>query len=113
MTPIKVIEKLKDATEDLAKAFIIKYFPEQVYGEDTYWVGDDVGTVFFVSDFFFGVDRMVEALELDATFEQINDYYNAVLDWGLDENQEKPFPVNFNNYVKYEMELPVISGEKL
>lgn len=113
MTHIKTIKNLITSTEDLARIFIAKYFPEQVDGEDTYWIADViVGGAFFVSDFFFGIDRMVEALELDASFEQLCDYYEAQLEWGLAE-EDKPFPVNFKNYVKYGMELPSIPGEKI
>lgn len=107
----KVLENLRSATEDMAKAFMAKYFPESVYGKDTFWVADEVGGVFFVSDFFFGVDRMVEALLFDASFEQLSNYYYAELEWGSSGQADKPFPVNFKNYVKYGMELPKIEGK--
>ncbi len=96
-----VINKWHKATEDVAKVFTKKYFPFQKYGKDTYWVADEVGGVFFVSDYFFNVDRMLEALILKATIEQLIDYYDAELENCM--STMEPLRINFRNYVKYGM----------
>ena len=100
----KVIEKWREATDEVAKAFAEKYFPEQEYNVDTFWVGDEIGSVFCIADMFFNVDRMIEAIELNATFDQMYDYYDAELEH-CQEDSEKPMPINFKNYIKYGFNL--------
>lgn len=96
----KVIDNWRKATDELAKEFTKKYFPEERWGKDTFWVGDEIGSVFCVADMFFDVDRMITALENNATFDQLYDYYHAEVDWCI-ENHNKPYRINFKNYVKY------------
>lgn len=77
----KAIINWREATERVTDAFIEKYFPEQ--GRDyTFWAADEIGGVFFISDMFFNVDRMIEALELNATFEQLSEYNDAEIEHG-------------------------------
>lgn len=76
----KEIKAWKEATEAIAKVFTKKYFPDEEYRVDTYWVGDEVGGVYCVADRFFNVDRMIEALELGATYEQISEYEDLELE---------------------------------
>lgn len=96
----KAVKKWRDATEALAKEFIKKYYPEERYDIDTFWVGDEIGNVFFVSDMFFNLDRMLQAMELNATLDQLHDYHDAELEH-YEKETDKPMPVNFKNYVKY------------
>ena len=103
-TTDKVITKWREATEGIAKTFVKKYYPEQRYGIDTFWVGDCVGDVFFIADMFFDLERMLEALELDATFDQLCDYHDAEIE-RCEKDSEKPTLVNFKNYVKYGFDL--------
>lgn len=100
----KVIKKWRAATNELAKAFTKKYYPDERFDIDTFWVGDEVGDVFFVSDMFFDIDRMVEALELNATIDQLIDYHDAELEH-CEKDSDKPMPVNFKNYVKWGFKL--------
>ena len=100
----KVIKKWRNATEDVAKAFLKQYYPEERYGIDTFWVGDHIGDVFFIADMFFDLDRMLEALELDATIDHLCDYHDAEIEH-CEKDSEKPMPVNFKNYVKYGFDL--------
>jgi len=58
-------------------------------------VGDEIGGILCISDFFFGMDRMVEAFQLNATTEQLIDYY-----YRESEAATKP-RVNFAHYVKW------------
>lgn len=97
---MKVITNWRKATEQVAIAFTKKYFPDERYGKDTFWVSDEIGGIFVVSDYFFGVNPMIEALELKATFEQLSDYYYVSVDYCM-ENPNKPMHTNFKNYVKY------------
>jgi len=90
------IENWREATERVADAFVEKYFPDNPRYEDDgtpnldiYWVGDDIGGVFDISDMFFGVDRMIEALDLNATFDQLYDYYHEAMEHGRDDPGKK------------------------
>lgn len=74
------------ATQELAEAFVAEYFEQPKYG----WVGGEVGGVLEVNDYFFKLQRMVEALSLKATFEQLIDYY---------ELEAGGFGKSFSNYV--------------
>ena len=97
---MKVIDNWRNATEEVAKAFVKKYFKREVYGQYTFWVADEIGGVFSVGDYFFDINRMIEALELKATFKQLIDYYDAEVDHHS-ESPDMPFHTNFKNYVKY------------
>lgn len=98
----KIIQNWKDATEAVAKVFTRKYFPTERYGKDTSWVGDEIGGIYCVSDYFFNIDRMLEALENDATIGQLIDYYDKELEYAM-ENEGKSMRINFRNYVRYGM----------
>jgi hypothetical protein len=95
-----VIKKWREATEEVARAFVEKYYPKSSYDDDDdcHWVADEVGSIFSIADMFFDVDRMIQAIELNATFDQLYDYADGEL-----EHAEKQIamPINFKNYVKY------------
>ncbi len=101
---MKVIKEWRKATEQVAMAFVKKYFKREVYGVDTFWAGDEVGGVFCVQDYFFDVSRMIEALELKATFDELYDYYWMEVEAGM---KNKPIRINFENYVKHRIQLGV------
>lgn len=88
------IENWRGATEEVADAFVKKYFPDNprydfddggTPNSNIYWVGGEVGSVFYISKMFFDVDRMIEALELNATFDQLYDYYHTAVEHGRDD----------------------------
>ncbi len=97
---MKVIKDWRKATEELAMIFVKKYFPSERDGRYYFWVGDEIGSVFCVSDMFFDVNRMIEALENKATYQQISDYADIELEHAL-KSLGIPTPINFKNYVKY------------
>lgn len=97
---MKVIKAYHKATEDIAKVFVKKYFPNEICGKDTFWVGDQIGGVFSVSDMFLNIDQMIIMLENKAKFEQLYDYYWAAVDAGMEE-PSRELGINFENYIKY------------
>lgn len=101
---MKEIKAWRKATEDLAKVFVKKYFPDEVYEQDCFWVGDRIGDVFFVADMWLDLNRMIEALELDATWEQLREYDDLELEHAM-KKTGKPTPINFRNFVKYGKEI--------
>ena len=110
----KIVYRWRKATHALAQVFTEKYFPEERFEIDTFWVGDEVGSVFSVSDMFFNVDRMIEAIELDATFEQLHDYADAEIEHHEADISDS-MPINFKNYVKHgknvDLEKSAIEGK--
>jgi len=96
----RVLQNWREATQELAEAFIKKYYlDEEGYLPDYYWVGDKIGNVFFVNDDFYNIDRMVQALEINATYENLKNYHNYEMDC-YENKTDKKF--NFVSFVKYE-----------
>ena len=60
-----------------------------------YWIGNDIGGTLEVCDYFFSFDRMKEALELDATEDQLFEYYDLELD------REGKVGYSFRNFARY------------
>lgn len=88
------ISKWEKVTQALVDEFVLKYFGEDA---DAWWVADRVGDVFHVNSYFFDLSYMMTALKLNATFEQIVDYYDLTLE--AFSNKKKIG--NFENYIKH------------
>jgi len=100
------IENWREATEQVADTFVERFFLEEKYsprGHGSSWVGDEIGGVFCISDMFFSLDRMIEAIVYNATFDQLCDYDAAEIEYNP-QGSERPL-VNFRNYVKYGFDL--------
>ncbi len=97
---VEAVENWQDATEALAKAFTLKYFPYETRNNQTFWVGNEIGGVFCVADMFFSIERMIVALKHKVPFSKLRIYYEAELEEFIG-NPGKPFHTNFENYVKY------------
>ena len=95
-----VVKIYKDACEDVARVFMEKYYPERRYDKD-YWVAGDVGSVFYIADEFYNIDRMIEAIELNCPPEKLYQYQDMELEYYQGENSDKPLGVNFKNFVKW------------
>jgi len=84
------------ATNDLAQEFCTKYFET----DDWSWVGcpKDIGGVLEVADYFFGLDRIVDALEINCSYELLIRFYDYEGACRKDENLPR---YNFKTWVKY------------
>ena len=90
----KQLLEWEKASQDLADSFVKLYFGSA----DAYWVGDSVGFgVLVVGDYFFDLERIVEALKFKATEKQLFDYYDAELEAG---NKGLEVDMTFENYLK-------------
>ena len=89
----KLLKDWEYQTELLAGVFILKYFGK---GTDNYWIGDDRSGVLCVNDYFFSLERVIQALRYSATKKQLFDYY------GMETNatDKKPIRISFKNFVK-------------
>lgn len=101
----EILDEWEDATNEIARIFTSKYYPNEVFLEHTFWIGDRVGGIYSVSDCFFDIERMRESLELNATFDQVYDYHWLEIELDTKEPPETP-PVSFRDYVKYGLPTP-------
>lgn len=85
------LSKWKEATQDIADLFVGIYFGEE-YNDEAEWVADQIGGILVVHDYFFGLQFMVDALELRVTKEMMFDYYYYTMEG---ENH-----VNFRTFVR-------------
>ncbi len=90
----QVLKNYEKAAQELADCFVKKYFDKDASCE---WVGDRIGDVYMVNDYWFDVDRMREALEFGATKEQLFEYYDLELE--THQKGEK-LALNFTNYLR-------------
>jgi hypothetical protein len=90
--------KYNDACKKTIIAFLKKYYPEESL-ETVYFVGwdeNDYTNVFECCDRYYSIDFVQECLKLDATFEDMDSYYEHVLQCGI---QGKEEGINFKTWV--------------
>lgn len=90
----RILRNYEKAIQDLADCFVEKYFDKDA---DCWWVGDRVGDVFFVNNYWFDVERMREALEFGATADQLFEFQNHELE--MFQRNEKA-NCNFISYLR-------------
>ena len=84
------------ATDTIAKFFADKYFSPQGR-EDDYWVADDIGGTYYVADYFFSAQDMVDYLKYKYTKNQMFQHYDESLDLAC-----KDMPIiNIRNWKKF------------
>lgn len=93
----KELKAYYEATDNLAKFFANKYFTDKNCEPEEWWVADDIGGVYHVNDYYFDINYMATALEYNATFDQVADYY----DLALEAYENKKTIANFKNYLKH------------
>lgn len=91
----------ENAIDGIAKAFLQKYFPEEVSKGREFWCGGDVGGVFCVAfDLFFSADFMLRALQLNATREQVEKFNEWERDYYSEDPDKLPPFTSFEYYMK-------------
>lgn len=93
----KALKEWEEATEKLRREFLSKYFPDYS-SDDWFWVGDVIGDVLFIGDYFFNLDIMIESLRFNATDEQLFEYYDKALELAF---EDKPVGQKYINFLKY------------
>lgn len=81
-------------TSRVTTVFIEKYFDGEA---DYFWIGDDVGGVLSVNDYFFGLDRIIEALRYKASKKDFFAYYDIELDATM---KGEKVGINFRNFLR-------------
>lgn len=82
-------------TNRLTDIFVKKYFKDA----DWYWIGDDIGGVIEVNDYFFGFDRIREALKYKASAKKLFAYYDLESEKMFEIPESKP-DVNFRTFLR-------------
>jgi hypothetical protein len=93
----KVLENWEKATNELLKQFLDKYFNEEDYEPDWYWISNAIGETVEINDYFFNLDRIVEAIRYNASKKKLFDFYDLELDYAMN---HKPMEINFYHYLK-------------
>ena len=69
---MKQIKELEKAITKFTDYFIKRYFGKDV---DMFWVGDLIGGVLFVSDYFFDLNKMIDYVKYNYSFDEMSEYY--------------------------------------
>lgn len=109
---MEVIKNWEKATQELAESFARKYYTyeedgEEYFNPDMYWVGDEIGDILFINDDVYSVDRMLKALKLNATYDQLWDFAQ----YEISENKKQS--INFENFIKLCLKLEDVVNEKV
>lgn len=90
---MNILKKYYKACEEIAQE-IVKRYGDPIY---SFWVGDEIGGVFCLSDYYLSINEMVELIALDVTDEEFFEWYYWRLDlW----EQEKEVPLNLKNKIR-------------
>jgi hypothetical protein len=100
------VENWKRATKQLAEAFVTKYYGEKAV-LCMFWIGGEIGDILCINDDFYKIDRMVQALESNATYEQLAEFSEYECEC---REKGKDKKINFKKFVKHGFEL--IDNEK-
>ena len=91
----KWLKQWEIATHNLTNVFTNRYFKNSV--SDIYWVGDEVGGVLCVNDYFFDIGRICEAIRYNTSVKRLFEYYDKEIEFAM---RDKYMPVNFKVYSK-------------
>jgi hypothetical protein len=96
MTENKKLIAWQKATNEIAKEFCAKYFET----DDWSWVGcpEEIGGVLEVNGYYFTLDRIVEAIEINCSYKLFVQFYDYEMDCHYDKKLPK---YNFKTWVKY------------
>jgi hypothetical protein len=92
----KKLTAWQKATNELAQEFCTKYFETN----DWSWVGcpEEIGGILEVNGYYFGLDRIVDAIEINCSRELLIQFYEYEMDCLNDKSLPR---YNFKTWVKY------------
>lgn len=114
MSIMKLINKWKILTEDIADIFIREYF-EIPSNEDVdiEWVSNDIGGVFEFADYFFSFADILECYKHNITREQLFKWYEYCLEEPYINISLSKFILSPEEKAKKELEILEISRKNL
>lgn len=90
----KKLTAWQKATNAVAQEFCTKYFET----DDWYWIGGEIGGIIDVANYCFGLGRIVDALEINCSYELLMRFYDYETECYYDKKLPK---YNFKVWVKY------------
>lgn len=78
-SPIPIIHNYQKVCESVAREFFSKYFRTEQYSVDD-WIGEEIGGVLNVGDYFFSLSDMVQYLQYEYTRDQLFARYDMALE---------------------------------
>ncbi len=84
-------------TQEIANLFVEKYYGRK-YEVEAWWVGGEVGGVYFINDTFFNVDQMRDFLRFNYPKKKMFDYMDYQLE--ITEKGEIPWTIEVYKNVK-------------
>lgn len=90
-----VLKQWEKSTQELTDYFVKKYFDN--VASDVYWISDEIGGCLAINDYFFSLDRIVEAIKYRATKKELFDFCDLELKHLSDGKQ---ININFRNYLR-------------
>lgn len=81
MTVYRTLDKWETFTNKLVEHFIKKYFEvEDASDVEMYWIGDDIGSVCMINDYFFNMTDIKFCLKNNVRVNKLFEWYNYVLE---------------------------------
>lgn len=90
-----LIQNYEYMCQEVANQFATKYFGKEV---DSWWVAGEVGRIYFINDYFFNMENMVDFLKYRFSKKKMFDYYEYSLEMQL--KNEIPWNIKTYRYVK-------------
>jgi len=94
----KLLLEWEEITNGIVEFFIEKYFDKPEW----FWVGDEIGGILCVNDYFFDLDRILDCIRFNATAKQLFEFSEVEVEY---RSENKPMITNFKNFVKYKIDL--------
>lgn len=95
------IDEFEKGVVNLTDCFIDKYFTGET---DTFWVANEIGGVLSVTDYFFSLDDIVQAIKLGPTRDQLLDWYYYHIDCAFTKealpDDEEVLEFNLKNWIQ-------------
>jgi hypothetical protein len=105
------LEFYYQACNEVAKMFAKQYFCDkntQLEDLDYWWVGDSIGGVSYINDYFWNMEDMVEALKSRINRKTLFEFY----DWSTDEMLENKSLYYFLRLKKLNIPVECVSDKK-
>jgi len=92
------LEKWEKDPQELANAFVKKYFNREWDDDFDFWIGDVIGETAMLHDMVFNMSEICNAIALNASKKQVMDWleYSEACAW-----DDKLTRIDFKNFIKH------------
>jgi len=103
----EALGEYRAACEEIARVFVDTYhntYPG--FTDESRWIADDVGGVLEIGDYFWNMEDMVTALEMECKEKILFQWYDESLEHYLKAGQKEGF-INLENFIKLKSTKPL------